>query len=253
MALSTAAWDDTGSPNSRKGIDVEYEQLSGDAMFIWGDPTTADRQRYFIWNGSTLSGPTNLDIADMNGNADWIKLYPRPDSDQMMYVVQDTALDLNSAYWNGAAFTVHVGDHDDSVENIQSMSFDFVWETHPTRTGRGWLLWGNGSTVTTQAWNSGTTSFAAAATLANTDDTSMIRMAAQRSSGTVFAGIYESTASAGALEDDIYDTHQTAGGGAWSAVNMLWDGGTVANPVHFRIDIAPERYTPIVSWTEVLP
>lgn len=242
-------WETTASTNSRKAMDVAYEQLSGRAMFIWGDNVN-DRQRWCIWDGSTgsLSGINNWNIATMNSRANWIRLVPRPNSDNLMYVVQDNGRDLNSSLWNGAAFAGHPV-HDTSTENAGSMNFDFVFDTHPSRAGRGWLLWGNGNPVSTREWNGG--GWNAIATLGGSDDTSYLRLAAHPGSGAVLAGIYENSNSGGATQDDIFDAHLTEGGTAWSALAMIWDGGTIADPVHQRIDIAAERHSPVIAWREV--
>src|SRR3989344_2297267 len=60
-------WDtaaaNSGNPadTPSKVIDVAYEQLSGRAMFIWGDDVNG-RQSYRIWDGAALSAPANLDL-----------------------------------------------------------------------------------------------------------------------------------------------------------------------------------------------
>jgi Tfp pilus assembly protein PilX len=245
-------WDDSAATSTTKAIDVAYEQLSGRAMFIWGDNNNDD-QRWRTWDGTTLSGINMLTIGDMGGVAEWMRLVPRPGSNQMMYVVQDDSgtPDLNSAFWNGAAFAVNTPDHDAGTESGQSMNFDFVFETHPARAGRGWLVWGDDSTISRREWTGAV--WNAAAAVAGSDDTSFVRLAAQPSSGAVFAGAYENSSSGGGAQDDIYEMHQTGGGGVWSALALVWDGGTIADPVHFRVDIAPERHTPVVTWQEVFP
>jgi len=244
-------WENSASTNSRKAMDVAYEQLTGRALFIWGDNFN-DRQRWRIWTSSTstLSGASNLFINAMNQRAYWVRLVPRPNSNQLMYVVQDNGRDLNSALWNGAGFAVHP-EHDSSTEDANSRNFDFVFDTHPTRAGRGWLLWGNGGNVSTREWNGG--GWNGIANLAGSDDTSYIRLLAHPASGVVFAGLYEDSTSGGPTQDDIYDVHLTQGGTAWSPLAMLWNGGTVNDPVQQRVDIAAERYKPILAWREVFP
>jgi Tfp pilus assembly protein PilX len=263
ISAGNAAWDTTAAPTDAKMIDVAYEQSSGTAMFIWGDDVD-DQQRWRTWDGTTLSAIANLGIAAMGGSerAEWVRLVANPYSDQIMYAVQDEGGDLNTCLWSGTAWDCQAAahpEHDGDVENIASMNFDFVFETHPSNRGVGWLMWGTnpgggGNTdgvVNTRRWSGA--AWGAIAQLANTDDTSFIRLASHVSSGTVFSGIYENSTSAGGAQDDIYESHQTGGGGAWTAIIRVWDGGTTADPVSFRIDIASERYTPIVNWQEILP
>ncbi len=243
----TALWGTT-SRNDRKPMAVEYEQLTGRVMFAWGT-TTNGRQQYRIWNDATLNGPTNLDIAAMTTTADWVKLIAQPNSNNLMYVVQDNNRDLHTAFWNGAFAAATT--HDTNTEAAASRNFDFVFETHPTRTGRGWLLWGTATGAADQVqprhWN-GAGWDALAAKIG--DDTGYIRLVAHPGSGAVFASIYQTLNSA---TDDIQEVHLTGGGAAWSGAVVVWNGGTVANPVQHRIDLAAERRSPVISWREVFP
>ena len=111
-------------------------------------------------------------------------------------------------------------------------------------------MW-NGSTVSTREWTGA--AWNAVVNLGGSDDTSFVRLIAHPGSGAVLAGIYENVSSGGGAQDDIYETHLTQGGTAWSALATVWNGGTIDNPVHFRVDLAAERRTPIVAWREVFP
>ena len=235
MGVATA-WDTTASTATRKGIDVEYEQLSGKAMFMWGDSVATD-QYYRTWNGTTLSAATLLDIAAEGGVPNWIQLAARPNSNEIMLGVQDAGADLNTRKWSGAAWdtaTQHV-EHSAAVENIASRVFDVVWETHSANGGKAWLLWGDGATITAKQWSG--TAWGTANVLSGSDDTSFVRLRADPASGAVFAGIYQNSTSAVSAQD-INERHLLDGGTAWSAKNVIWGGPTSADPVHFRVDIA---------------
>lgn len=231
---NAAVWDATAASATKKTIDVEYEQTSGEAMFMWGDSVSTD-QYYRTWNGTTLSAATLLDIAAAGGLSEWIQLAARPNSDEIMVGVQDAGADLNTRKWSGTAWdtaTQHA-EHSATVENITSRIFDIVWETAGANAGKAWLLWGNSTTVSAKQWSG--TAWGTAAALSGSDDTSFIRLRADPTSGAVFAGIYEDSTSA---TDDIWSTQLTGGGTAWSAKNTIWGGPTSATPVYFRIDIA---------------
>ena len=232
---ASAVWDATASTsNTKKGIDVAYEQTSGRAMFIWADSAT-DNQIYRIWDGTSLTAPATLTIADSNGIGEWAQLASRPNSNELMYGIQDAAADLNTRKWSGSGWdtaTQHP-EHDASVENITSMNFDLIWETYSANPGKAWLMWGDSAAVSKKQWSG--TAWGGASTLTGSDDTSFIRLKADPSSGAVFAGIYESAASA---SDDIWESRLTGGGTVWSAKNTIWGGLVSAEPVFFRIDIA---------------
>jgi hypothetical protein len=233
---TAAVWDASAATASKKCIDVEYEQTSGRAMFMWGD-SVAGTQNYRIWNGTTLTAATALSITDEAGVPEWIQLAARPSSNEIMLGVQDAGADLNTRKWSGSAWDTslqHV-EHDATVENIASRNFDIVWETHASNAGKAWLLWGDGATVTQQQWSG--TAWGAAASMSGSDDTSFIRLRADPVSGAVFSAIYQnSSAAVGAR--DINERHLTGGSATWTAKNTIWGGATGADPVFFRIDIA---------------
>jgi Tfp pilus assembly protein PilV len=235
MGVATV-WDATAASAAKKTIDVEYEQTSGRAMFMWGDSVATD-QYYRIWNGTTLTTATLLDIATEGGLAEWVQLAARPGSNEIMVGVQDAGADLNTRKWSGTAWdtaTQHV-EHSAATESITSRNFDIVYETFGANAGKAWLLWGNGTTVSAKQWSG--TAWGTAATLSGSDDTSFIRLRADPTSGAIFAGIYQnSTAAVGA--QDINERHLLNGSTTWSAKTTVWSGPTSANPVYFRIDIA---------------
>lgn len=233
---TTATWDTTAATATKKAIDVEYEQSSGHILFVWGDATT-DTQRYRTWNGSALSGSTALTIADENGRAEWVQLAARPNSDQIMLGVQDAAADLNTRVWSGSAWDTQTQhpEHDGSTENINSRNFDIVWETHPSNQGKAWILWGNGSRISSGEWNGST--WGTSVNLNSSDDTSFVRLRADPVSGTIFTGNYQNAGSAASARD-ITVRQLTEGGATWPTKTILWSGPTTTDPVYFRVDIA---------------
>lgn len=231
-----AVWDQTASIATKKAVDVAYEQLSGRAMFMWGD-TTATDQYYRIWNGTSLTAATLLDIPAAGGMVHWMELVSRPNSNELLYGAVDAGSDLNTRKWSGSAWDAAAqhAEHSAGVENITSMVFDIVYETHSSFPNKAWLLWGNGSAVSAKAWTGAT--WGSASTLASSDDTSFIRLKADPTSGAVFAGIYQNVTSAAAARD-ISERRLTSGGTTWTAKNIIWGGPTTAEPVHFKIDFS---------------
>jgi len=232
---TSAVWDTTAATATRKAIDVAYEQISGRAMFIWGDTTVTD-QYYRIWDGSNLTANTLLDTPGSAGIANWIRLVSRPNSNELMYGVQDghTSPDLNTSRWSGSGW-FNTTEHDASTENVTSMNFDIVWETHTSNPGEAWLMWGNGAVIAVRHWNGA--GWDAASVLSGSDDTSFVRLKADPNSGAIFAGIYEDSSSV-AGNRDILERRLTGGGTTWSAENIIWNGGTAGTTVFFRVDIA---------------
>ncbi len=234
---TAATWDTTASTSfTKKAIDVEYEQTSGDIMFVWGDSAAANNN-YRTWNGTTLGAVTTLTIANEGGISEWVQLAARPGSDQIMLGVQDAAADLNTRVWSGSAWDTAVShpEHDATVENILSRNFDIVWETDPANLGKAWLVWGDGSTITARQWSSSV--WGTATVLSGSDDTSFIRLRADPVSGAIFTGNYQNASSAVSARD-ISERQLLNGGSSWSAKSVIWGGSTSSDPVYFRVDIA---------------
>jgi len=232
----TTVWDDTGAIATKESIDVAYEQTSGRAMFIWADSVATD-QYYRIWNGSTLTAATLLDIAAMGGVGNWVRLVARPNSNELMYGVQDAGSDLNTARWSGSAWAVD-SEHDAGVEQATTRTFDIAYETYPANSGKAWLVWGDGATHSRKQWSG---SAWGSATTAG-DDTAIVRLEAQPTSGTFFAMIFQDSSSA---SDDILEQHLVDGGTTWSSLFTVW-GGPVSEVTYEPFDIASMRYTAAV-------
>ncbi len=270
------AVDNANVPNMNnfpKIIDVAYEQTSGRAMFIWGDSDQGagnQRLRYRMWNSVTTTldpAPTSLVIGTMNDVANWVRLVPNPTStpvpNQLMLGVQDdfnggNGRDLHTVLWGGGVWAAPI-EHDTDTEDQDHRNFDIVFETHPNTAGDAWLVWGseppgggaNNGLVRTRRWDGAAWNPAPPGTaVAGSDDTALVQLTAQPTTGALFAGIYEDSTSA---SDDISEIHQVNGVQAWSGYVDMWTGPVAGDPVLERIFIAPERYSPIVDWREIFP
>lgn len=252
MSASTATW---GTPASftYKPMDVAYEQNLGRAMFIWGTGNTiSNQQQYRIWDGATLGAITNQSIgsAIMFNVAQWCRLAAQPNTNNLMYVVQDAGRDLNALFWNGSTFGTETN-LDTSTETAQSRNYDFVFETFPTNAGQGWLAWGTATgsdRLRQRHWN-GSGWDAALAKIG--DDTAYVRLLAHPVTGAIFAGIYQSSGSA---TDDIQEDHLTNGNATWSGLATVWNGGVVASPVMQRVALTPVGGSlSLYDWLEIFP
>lgn len=255
---AAAAWDTAAASTATKIIGVEYEQQSGDILFVWGRAATT--QPYRAYSGGALSAVTVLTMGDQGGTPNWLRLAPDPTSDRIMYAATDTGSDLNTRMWTGAAWDCSAPaagacnashpEHDAGVEDIADTNFDIVFESHPANAGIAWLLWGDGATVSRRRWNSATSTWAAATT--SGDDTAYLTLVAHpfKDSGAVLAAIYEDSTSA---TDDLTAMQLTAGGAIWPATTQLWGGLTVANPVRNRVAVRGELTLSPIYGLEVYP
>jgi hypothetical protein len=243
MVWKGSAWDNMGTTAvlssvplaTKKCIDVAYEQKSGRAMFIWAD-SVATQQYYRIWNGSTLTSKALLKIPEMGGVGQWARLVPDPNSNKLMYGVQDAKANLNTRQWSGSAWdnsSQHL-EHDAAVEDILDRNFDIVYETFPGHEGHAWLVWGDGDNVARRHWNGGSWDNITKAG----DDTACVQLATHPASGMVFALVYEDSTSA---KKNFYDMRLTSGSGTWTSKYLIWGGPTPANPVMEPFMIACRR------------
>ncbi|MEM2972401.1 MAG: hypothetical protein QW270_08310 [Candidatus Bathyarchaeia archaeon] len=180
---ATAVWDANAATSTRECIAVTYEQKLGRAMFIWGSATRTNNY-YRLWNGTTLSPITILNIPTQGGTTRWATLKSDPTSNGLLYMAIDGGYDLNTAYWNGNEWIIHT-EHDNNVDANSQRCADFEWE--PTGN-KGLLVWGTTSsslsfkTFTTPSTWSATSTITASGThpwiqlKRNTDSTSNIKI-----------------------------------------------------------------------------
>ena len=94
---------DTGGTNDRPE-DVGYEQLSSDALCVYWKGTSS-LFGYRVYNGTTFAAEQTLS-SPFTTEADFVTLYPRPSSDEMMLVAADGIAGgkLVASVWNGSSF-----------------------------------------------------------------------------------------------------------------------------------------------------
>ena len=124
------------------GFDVEYEQLSGDAMLVWNNGTTGTAGlSYRVWNGSTWSGAQTI-TTPLSGEPKNLRLVPDPRSDSMMLVAsnstsQDYALVWDGSSWGNAVTLSSNGTGDDRTD---------VYAAWQTESGEAIAVYGKGAT-----------------------------------------------------------------------------------------------------------
>jgi len=138
----SSVWDTSAADGTKECIAVAYEETSGEAMFVWADTTTTDFY-YRTWDGTTLTGPTLLDIADAGDRGNWLTLKSDPASDDLFLTVVTNYYnpELETAYWSGSGWTVHT-ERDSDVDTAAARCADFEWEPSGST---GLLIWGTAS------------------------------------------------------------------------------------------------------------
>ncbi|MEE8170181.1 MAG: hypothetical protein V3T70_06505 [Phycisphaerae bacterium] len=104
-----AAWNapaqlcaDAGTASQRV-ISVAYEQQSGDGLIVYYDNAETNLG-YRTYNGTTLSAESDLATVD-NAACEYLALYARPESDDVILLAALANDKLTASVWNGAAWS----------------------------------------------------------------------------------------------------------------------------------------------------
>lgn len=126
----------------QRGFDLEYENLSGDALLVSADGNNVNYRclENGIW--SDQAPVFSLPLA-AGGTILWIEMVPRPNSDEISMICLDDQENLFATYWDGSAWEssgapVVVGD---TITTTRlSKAFDAAYET---LSGDLILQWGH--------------------------------------------------------------------------------------------------------------
>lgn len=98
----TEVCSDTNEENDR-AMDAAYELVSGDAMVVhW--KYAVGKIGYRTWNGTTLSAESLLTLPGYTQESDYLTLYPRPGTDEIVLLAEDgdtPTCRLSACIWNG--------------------------------------------------------------------------------------------------------------------------------------------------------
>src|SRR3989344_3874646 len=121
----------------RRGFDVAYEDLSGDALLLYqNNSVTATHPfiQFRTWNGTSFSTQSNITMRDTTGyemvaRTSSILLIPKPRTDTIMAIIVNTTNTIFAVPWNGSAFNLN---HSLVITNVSRSDtnphFNFAWE-----------------------------------------------------------------------------------------------------------------------------
>jgi hypothetical protein len=138
---------------------IAYERSSGDGLAVYRDRNNTDVY-YRTWNGSAWSAQQTL-TSPLTGHPMFMKLVPKPSSNEIVLGVLDDNGDLFASVWNGSAWTGTVA-LETSASSYDAESFDMAYET---TSGRCVVVWGQAGNQQPQyrAWDGSSWSSTAAA------------------------------------------------------------------------------------------
>ena len=110
--------------------DIAYEQKSGRAIIVYRrEATSTSNPQYQVWDGTTWTSyaPT----VDFGSSVQWIKLIPKPETDEIMMVAQLSDFSVKTAVWDGNSWTA--GTTLFSVPTDVQPCFDGIYENTTKR------------------------------------------------------------------------------------------------------------------------
>ena len=221
----------TGNLDSyeRRGFDIKYEQLSGDAVVAYMDKNIDDGvPQYRVWDGSSWSSDAAVDGSIPGaGDIGWVRLEAKPGSDEMVLVALDDERDIRAQVWDGDSWSNTVLITNDA-RATSYQCFDVVYEQG---TGRAIVAWADRGTDTVRyrIWDGN--SWSTASDMYVPDNrVYWIKMAADPNSNDILL----------AAEDNAYDVNVLSwNGSAWSAPVQI--GNDVPEYSRRSVDVTFEQ------------
>ncbi len=119
---------------------LAYEQSSGDGLAVYASGG-ASAIKYRAWNGSAWTLEQSF-AGPLAGPPQWIKMVPKPGSDEIMLIAQDTGGSVTAAVWNGSAFT-NIVSLSSAVAQPGDEGIDAAYEQGSGRCMVVWCMGGN--------------------------------------------------------------------------------------------------------------
>lgn len=175
VALSTTSGTHTERPAS-----IAYEQSSGNAVVVYRAGAGATLY-YRTWNGTSWSSQSSSALLGA-GPPMWVKMVPKPGSNEIMCIVHDTSGDLTALVWNGSSFG-----HKLLLTSSAAQSLDCSDAAYESTSGRcvvGFAI--SGGPGSSQIWDGA--SWSPAAAIPSTDgNDKWVRMVSDPASNKIIA------------------------------------------------------------------
>ena len=151
----------SSSADVTRPFDIAYEDLSGDALFLYSDYSNAQLRYYKrvagVWDAGTLDSDGAAAGTAYDTYKRWVRLEPQLNSDSILAGYLTNNERVGAMIWDGASNSF--GDQfDESASTITATSdeqaFDIAWETN---SGTPMIFWGTtGNLLTKREFTGGT-------------------------------------------------------------------------------------------------
>lgn len=222
---------------TRRGFDVNYEQLSGDAMVVYMDVNQHARvPRYRIWDGSSWSPEAAVNSGNTGaGTIRWVRLEAKPNSDEMVLVTLDSSRDIRAQVWDGDSWG-NVLQVTNNARTANYQCFDVIYEQG---TGRAMVAWAESGSVKYRIWNG--ISWESEQTVHSFSNVNWVKLAADPNSNSIMLGAH---ASSYYIHVAVWD------GSSWPSSQLGWVEDYTYRVDVRSVDVAFEQQTGkgIVVW-----
>jgi Mg-chelatase subunit ChlD len=261
-AVSVQVWDGSSwdsvtqltdglSSYATRGFDIKYEQVSGDAVVVYGDGywykwhgswyyAGYSAPRYRVWDGSSWNSESTVDGSNFGaGDIAWVRLEANPNSDEMTLVTLDDERDMRAQIWDGSSWSNQITLTNNAVTSSYQC-FDVMYETS---SGNSIVVWAdNDGYVKYRIWDGSSWDPTTYNMYSYSNDVYWIKMAADPDSNRILL----------ATEDRSYDIFATD----WDGSSWTWPLEEIERDVYEysrrSVDLAFEHEsgTGIIVWGE---
>lgn len=214
--------------------DAAYEALSGDGLVVYRI-ANGSTIYYRTWNGSAWSAQQTV-ASPVSGAPRFLRLVPKPGSDEIMLVATTTDDKVGAMIWTGATWTDSVA-LDTGVNAGQREVADAAYEAS---TGRCLVVWGKDSTTSPQyrIW-SGSAWLTGGAAPSVGASPRWIRLAADPASATILMGCLDA-------DEDI--NVNAWSGSAWGATTEVETAANTVNRRAFDLSFTSGGTSALLLW-----
>ncbi len=220
--------------------DIEYEQVSGDAVIVYQDGTADPDYKVYSSGAWSVSG-SDINILTTGAPA-WIELASSPGEDYLAMIVLDQNTDVYGMRWNGSGWDDMNSGGDEAVWDTAAALYyrkciDVAFETNSNDI---LFMWYDGvqDVQNYRRYTHGTTTLETLQTLSMTNQAGLgqwVQLAADPTAGSDKIMYVEQDA-----QLDIWSAYWD--GSAWTAETVAHDA-TVEIVTNMNFDVAWETYT----------
>jgi hypothetical protein len=207
-------------------VDIAYEQLSGDLLIAYRTSSSTPL-RFRTYSGTSVSSESSYTLPS-TGGLKWVKMVPKPNSNEILLVTLDANNDVSTAIWNGSSWTNAL-----LLETTATSSGDEgISAAYEGQSGEGIVAWSASGVMTVQyrTWNGSAWSAEANAPTLGTGEPRWVHMASDPAGNKVIMGTCD-------VNKDIYLT--VWNGASWGTPLLAESNTPDANSREF--DIAFEK------------